>query len=75
MVERTLKTSTDVPRLSAKKTCPGVKMEGSNELDPKARAAGQLLPKMAYARDKSQDLSYENVAAEYPKKESSEDRP
>ena len=47
MVERTLNTSTEVPMLSAKNTCPGVNTEGSNELEPKARAAGQLLPKMA----------------------------
>jgi hypothetical protein len=52
MVERTLKMRMDVPRLSAKNTCPGVKMFSSKEFDPKARAAGQLLPKIAYNMNK-----------------------
>ena len=33
-----------VPSISAKNTCPPVKTSSSQELDPKARAAGQFRP-------------------------------
>lgn len=35
-----------VPNISAKKTCPPVNTDSSQEFDPKARAAGQFLPKI-----------------------------
>ena len=35
-----------VPNISAKNTCPPVNTDSSQEFDPKARAAGQFLPKI-----------------------------
>jgi hypothetical protein len=45
-VDSTLNMSSMVPRTSANQTCPPLKTAGSQELLPKALAAGQLLPKI-----------------------------
>lgn len=39
-----------VPTISARKTCPPVNTDSSQELLPKARAAGQWLPKIAHRK-------------------------
>jgi len=50
IVAKTEYTRIMVPAISDKKTWPPVKIVSSHELEPKARAAGQLLPKMDHRK-------------------------